>query len=169
MMIRRCSLVMGAMCVLLAGVGVSPARADDRADVKALEQRLVAALSAKDVDRIMACYAPEESLVVFDVIPPRQYVGAKAFRKDTEDFLAGFPGPVKFESSDLAITADGRLAFAHYILHVTGTDRAGKQDEYNLRVTDCLRKTKGKWLIVHEHLSVPVDVTSGKADLLSKP
>jgi len=169
MMIRQRALVIGALCVLLAGVGATPVRADDRADVKALEERLVAALNAKDVDRIMACYAPDESLVVFDVIPPRQYVGAKAFRKDTADFLAEFPGPVKFDSSDLAITADGKLAFAHYILHATGTDRAGKQDEYNFRVTDCLSKTKGKWLIVHEHLSVPVDVTSGKADLLSKP
>jgi hypothetical protein len=27
----------------------------------------------------------------------------------------------------------------------------------------------GHWLIVQEHLSVPVDLDTGKADLLSKP
>ncbi|PYV22614.1 MAG: DUF4440 domain-containing protein, partial [Acidobacteria bacterium] len=27
----------------------------------------------------------------------------------------------------------------------------------------------GKWLITHEHVSVPVDFASGKADLSSKP
>ena len=31
-------------------------------------------------DAIMKVYVPNESLVIFDIIPPRQYVGAKAFR-----------------------------------------------------------------------------------------
>ena len=37
------------------------------------------------------------------------------------------------------------------------------------RFTDVLRKMNGKWLIVHEHLSFPVDPETGKADFLSKP
>jgi hypothetical protein len=36
-------------------------------------------------------------------------------------------------------------------------------------VTDVYRKIKGKWLIVQEHVSFPVDLATGKADLLSKP
>jgi len=28
---------------------------------------------------------------------------------------------------------------------------------------------KGKWLIVQEHVSVPVDLVSGKPDMMSKP
>jgi hypothetical protein len=31
------------------------------------------------------------------------------------------------------------------------------------------RKLRGHWLIVQEHVSVPVDLDTGKADLLSKP
>ncbi len=34
---------------------------------------------------------------------------------------------------------------------------------------DVLEKRNGKWLIVHEHISFPVDPESGKADFLSKP
>jgi hypothetical protein len=30
-------------------------------------------------------------------------------------------------------------------------------------------KVDGNWLIAHEHVSVPVDVTAGKPDLMSKP
>jgi len=30
-------------------------------------------------------------------------------------------------------------------------------------------KIKGKWLIVQEHVSVPVDLATAKADLNSKP
>jgi ketosteroid isomerase-like protein len=37
-----------------------------------------------------------------------------------------------------------------------------------LRTTDCYRKVKGKWLIVHEHYSVPVDLSTAKADLASR-
>jgi ketosteroid isomerase-like protein len=36
-------------------------------------------------------------------------------------------------------------------------------------VTDVLQKTNGRWLIIHEHASVPVDLATGKGDLLSKP
>jgi ketosteroid isomerase-like protein len=45
----------------------------------------------------------------------------------------------------------------------------GNPIDVNIRVTDVLRKAKGKWLIVHEHVSVPVDLATGKADLASKP
>jgi ketosteroid isomerase-like protein len=38
-----------------------------------------------------------------------------------------------------------------------------------VRVTDALRRMGGKWLIFQEHVSVPVDLATGKADLLSKP
>jgi ketosteroid isomerase-like protein len=37
------------------------------------------------------------------------------------------------------------------------------------RVTDCLRKIGGKWKIAHQHISFPVDMASGKADMQSKP
>jgi ketosteroid isomerase-like protein len=36
-------------------------------------------------------------------------------------------------------------------------------------VSDVFRRIGDKWLIVHEHVSFPVDIDSGKADLLSKP
>jgi ketosteroid isomerase-like protein len=147
----------------------APTRADDQGDVRALEARLIAAFNAKNVDGIMSAYVPDESLHVFDAIPPREYVGAKAFRKGTEDFLANFPGPIRVDATDLAITTDGKLGFAHYVMRLAGTSRSGSHDEYAFRVTDCLRKTKGRWLIAHEHISFPVDVSTGKADLLSKP
>ena len=153
----------------LLGLAAAADATDDRAAIQALEEKLAAAIGAKDVDRIMSFYVPDESLFVFDCVPPRQYVGARAYRKDFEDFLAQYPGPNKVEVSDLNVTSDGQLAFAHYVLHMTGVAKDGTKTEMNFRLTDCLRKTKGKWLIVHEHVSFPVDLATGKADLLSKP
>jgi uncharacterized protein (TIGR02246 family) len=146
-----------------------PARADARADIRALEDRFVAAFKAKDLDAIMKVYAPGRTLVVFDVVPPRQYVGAAAYRKDWQSFLDGFAGPIAVELTDLDIGADRNLAYSHSIQRVTGTDKQGKKLDLTVRVTDVYQKIRGRWLIVHEHVSVPVDLDTDKPDLASKP
>jgi ketosteroid isomerase-like protein len=38
-----------------------------------------------------------------------------------------------------------------------------------VRVTDVYKKINGNWLVIHEHVSVPVDLDTGKPDLTSKP
>jgi uncharacterized protein (TIGR02246 family) len=147
----------------------TPARADARADIKALEDRFVAAFKAKDVDAIMKLYAPGQGLVVFDLTPPRQYVGAAAYRKDWQNFLASFNGPITVELTDLDVGGDRNLAYSHSIQRVTGTDKQGKKLDLTVRVTDVYQKIRGRWYIVHEHVSVPVDLDTDKPDLSSKP
>ena len=117
----------------------------------------------------MKVYVPGKGLLVFDVVPPRQYVGADAYRKDWADFFAMFKGSPKIEITDLSITAGANLAFSHSIQRVTGTDTKDQPIDLNVRVTDGYRKINGRWLVAHEHVSVPVDLTSGKPDLTSKP
>ncbi len=166
-------LAMGTIAFAIVLLGISfNARADsaDKAQIQALEEQLAAAIAAKDVDEIMQFYSPGEDLFVFDTIPPRQYVGAAAYRKDFEGFFAtAAAGPMTNQISDLDITADGKLAFAHYTSHMVSTDKSGAKTEMVIRTTDCLKKITGKWLIVQEHNSFPVDLASGKADLMSKP
>ncbi len=159
-------LLMGMLCARVALC--ADAQTNDEKAIRALNQRFHAAFKAKDVNAIMSVYVPDESLVVFDVIPPRQYVGAKAYRKDFEDFVAAFPGPMEYEITDLSITASGTLGFSHRIDTLVLTDKEGKRVNLVARVTDVYRKSKGKWLIIHEHVSVPVDLATGKPDVLSK-
>ena len=52
---------------------------------------------------------------------------------------------------------------------LTGSDTKGQPIDLTVRVTDVYRKIKGKWLVVHEHVSVPVDLNTGKPDMSSKP
>ncbi len=142
----------------------------DLADIKALEDRFMAAFNAKDVNAIMTVYVPDESLFVFDATPPRQYVGAAAYRKDFEEFLAMFPGGVKVDLADLDVTVGGGdVAYGHNIQHGVGTLKDGKKMEFTVRVTDGYKKANGQWLIAQEHVSFPVDLATGKADLSSKP
>lgn len=117
----------------------------------------------------MKVYVPDQTLFVFDVVPPRQYVGAKAYRKDFEDFLSLFNGPLKLEINDLQITAADPLAYSHSIQHVSGTNTKGEPIDLTVRLTRVYRKINGNWLIVHEHVSVPVDLDTNEPDLESKP
>lgn len=88
-------------------ITVSP---DDEAAIRSLENNFVAAFNSGDVDAIMKSYIPDSSLIVFDVVPRKQYRGADAYRK-----------------------------------------------------------VHGKWLIALEHVSVPVDMATGKASPEAMP
>jgi len=170
-------MTLGFRSVFAIAVGVSwsllalcpGAKADAQSDIKALEDQFVAAFRAKDVDAIMKVYVPDQTLFVFDVIPPRQYVGADAYRKDWQGFLGTLNGPITVELTDLAIVSDHNLAYGHSIQHVAGTDKQGKAMDLMVRVTDVYKKIKGHWLIIHEHVSVPVDLDTMKPDPSSKP
>jgi uncharacterized protein (TIGR02246 family) len=143
------------------------AAASDKAQIAALEKRFAAAFNAKDVAKIMTVYA-RSGLFVYDVAPPREYVGWEAYKKNWEGFFKqGFPGPIKFSISDLAITADGDMAYSHSTQTIDAPGNA--IPKLVVRVTDVYRKTSGRWQIVHEHVSVPVDMATGKGDPLSKP
>jgi len=159
--------VVGASIPVLPGNGES--MVEDEAKIRALEDRFAAAFSAKDVDAVMRVYVPDETLVVFDAASPREYVGAKAYRKDRKKFFAIFNGPVEFEISALNIATHGGLGFGHSIQHFGGTSFKGRPIDLTVRVTDVYRKIEGDWLVVHEHVSVPVDFDTGELDLSAKP
>jgi len=163
-----CLVLLTVLAVCVAS-SCSPNSANDEAEINASVQRLIAAMNAKDINGIMAYYSPDESLLVFDALPPRQYVGATAYRKDWEGFLAAYPGGVQAEVSDWKAETEGNLGYGHGIVRTSGQDKDGKPLDLTLRVTDVYKKMNGKWLVVHEHVSWPVDLETGKADFSSKP
>jgi len=147
----------------------SSAKESDDAEIRATEAAMIKAFAAKDLDHGLAGYVQDETLFVFDAIPPRQFVGIKAWRANNEGFIAMFQGPLKAEMSDLSVNANGKLGFGHNIQHFSGTDKNGKPIDLTFRVSDGYKKINGKWMIVEEHLSFPVDIATGSADLSSKP
>jgi len=145
------------------------ARASDGAQIRALEDNFAACVRAKDLDAIMKVYVPDQTLFVFDVVPPRQYVGAAAYRKDWEEFLNDIDGSVNFEIADLAVVAEGNLGYSHSIQRVSGKNKKGDVLDVTMRVTDAYRKIDGHWLVTMEHVSVPVNLDTGEPDLQSRP
>ncbi|HEY5084065.1 MAG TPA: nuclear transport factor 2 family protein, partial [Rhizomicrobium sp.] len=119
--------------MLFAALAVNAATAaspsPDEAAIRKLEQQFMTAFNAKDVDKIMAAYAPGNELFVFDVGTPRQHAGWADYKKDWEQTLAANPGPIHVEMSDLAVTVAGPVAYGHSIQGGYWTDKDGKRLE----------------------------------------
>jgi len=141
----------------------------DVMNIRALESRYAAALVARDLDGIMRSYTPGEDLFVFEAVPPRQFVGARAYRQHVQEFLVNFHAPFTYEVHEVVVTIAGDVAYGHSIQHLVGRDNSGNRIDMTFRVTDVYRNIKGDWFIVQEHVSFPVDPQTGKADFSSAP
>lgn len=135
--------------------------ADDRTQIRELLARWAAAACAGDVDGIVSHYAPD--IMAFDGVGPLRLKGVEAYRSHWQACLAMCPGPMVFELHDLAITAQGDLAFCHYLARCGATGADGKEHSSWFRGTTALRRTGGAWKIAHEHFSAPFDPVNGKA------
>jgi uncharacterized protein (TIGR02246 family) len=180
---RELTIMTGAVALSLAITGAAlaaetpppaatPAAASagpsDKAQIQALEKGLNAGFNARNSKKVMSHYA-RDGLFVFDVGPPRQHVGWANYKKDWDDLFAAFPGPLSNAITDLSITVVGDVAYGHSIQDAHFTAKDGTKTELVVRITDVYRKIDGKWLIVQEHVSVPVDLDTMKPDILSKP
>jgi uncharacterized protein (TIGR02246 family) len=167
----RTLMVVGAALVFSASaLAAEHASANgDKAAIQALEDTYNQGFNARDVDKVMSVYVAGPELFVFDVVPPREYKGADAYRKDFEQLFAGFPGPMKNSISEQTIHVVGSLAYGHNIQSGEFTGKDGAKVRIVVRTTDIYRKIDGKWLIVEEHNSLPVDLGTMKPDMLSKP
>lgn len=133
---------------------------DDR--IRERLEALARALRAKDVDALMANYAPD--VVVFDLPMALQCRGAQAYRKNFESWFAMVQGPIGYEVHELRIATGGEVGFCHHLARVRTTRKqAGYWSDYWVRVTAGWRKMDGQWRITHEHISVPVDMATTKA------
>jgi uncharacterized protein (TIGR02246 family) len=140
---------------------------NDEAAIRELLDSFAKAFRDKDVDGVMAPFA--KNIVSFDILPPLQTVSAETFVTHWQQFFESHQGPIHVEFPDIRIATGDDVAFSYCVHRIKGTLKSGQQTDSWLRWTACYRKTNGRWLIVHEHVSVPVDLRSGKALMDLKP
>ncbi|SFH50009.1 Ketosteroid isomerase homolog [Nitrosospira sp. Nsp14] len=126
------------------------------AQIRQLIDSWVTALRAKDIDELMSHYARD--ILLFDLAPPLEYRGADAYRKNWEEWLPTFRGPVGYEIRDLSITTGDDVAFSHSLNRISGVRTNGEETDVWMRATIGFRKINGKWIVTHEHFSVPFDM-----------
>jgi len=69
----------------------------------------------------------------------------------------------------MRILSSGDIGLIHTLERFTGKLKSGQSSDFWLRATSVVRKINGKWLIVHDHISVPIDFETGKAVLDLEP
>ncbi len=129
-------------------------------EVRALFDSRADAMRAKDIDRLMPLFAPD--IVYFDLVPPLRYVGSDALRARFLHWFAGWKGPIGMETRELIIEAGGEVAAASMLIRASGTRTNGREVGYWVRTSNGCRCRNGRWLITHEHISLPVDFESGR-------
>lgn len=142
-------------------------KTNNEAAIRELIGRFAKAFRAKDIHGCMSVFAPE--IVSYDILPPLQAVGAEMFVKHWQEFFESYQGPIQAEFPDISIAAGEDVAFSYCLHRITGTLKNGHKTDFWLRWTAGWCKTSGNWLIVHEQVSVPVDLGSGKAMMDLKP
>ncbi|HEX8866674.1 MAG TPA: nuclear transport factor 2 family protein [Lentzea sp.] len=127
----------------------------DEAEIRALFTSLVEAMRDRSPARVVARFA--EDAVTFTLAPPLLNSGVDA--RDPEaiaGWMAGFDGPITIEHRDLVVEVSGDLAFVHGLQRLAAVP-LGYPEGFSMwtRISAGLRRRDGRWLVAHEHVSVP--------------
>lgn len=132
----------------------------DEAEIRQLVDKIVEGLQGKDLEGLKCLYATD--IVSFDIEPPLQHVGIEAKLKNWAPVFTFFER-VNYEVRDVTLTVGDNVAFGRAFARLSGTLKNGTaMSGMWVRVTYCLQKIDGAWLIVHDQVSVPLDITSSK-------
>lgn len=146
---------------------VKPASIGDESHVRQVLSEYAEAIRSGKIDAIVNFYASD--IIAFDLVSPLKTIGKDAYKKSWDEFIASCQFPVGYEFSDLMIKCVDDLAVSYALIHMTGTSKSGENMDCWFRMTDTLKKEGETWKISHEHVSVPVDMKSGKALMDLKP
>jgi ketosteroid isomerase-like protein len=89
-------------------------------------------------------------------IAPLKYASWDEYEKGVKTVLADYKSAKFTLNDDTAIHPDGNSAWVTATVAFEMTHKSGKVDMGNMRWTAILENQDGKWKIVHEHVSVPM-------------
>ncbi|WP_417308889.1 YybH family protein [Devosia sp.] len=107
-------------------------------------------LLARDAVAICALYLPDA--LIFDLAPP---LGKPIDEAELALWLSSWAGPVERQTRELRIAVSGDLAVANGFVHISAPTHEGELAAWWMRTTTLLQRRDGRWLIAHEHESVP--------------
>jgi len=93
---------------------------------------------------------------VFYDIAPLKYKSLDEYQNGVKGVLAGYKSAKFTLNDDVEIHPHGDLVWATATVADQMTSKSGKVEMGNLRWTVVFENQDGKWLIVHEHVSAPL-------------
>jgi ketosteroid isomerase-like protein len=132
-----------------------------RSEIRAVLDNRSEAVRIKDIDRLMSLYSPD--VVYFDVVPGLQFTGAAALGARFVQWFDSVEGSISMEIRDLNILAGRDIAVAYMLNRTSGTLKDGREVGHWVRATVGWQRSNHRWLIKHEHISLPINFESGRA------
>lgn len=157
---KRLSTVLSCLLALtLLSVAQSPKAAAKKAAApaapdKAYLQKIWDGWSTLDPANVAKFYASGPH-TFFD-IAPLKYGSWDEYSKGVQAVVSGYKSAKFILNDDVAIHPHGDLAWATATVSEEMTTKAGKVEMGNFRWTVVFENQDGKWMIVHEHVSEPV-------------
>ena len=130
------------------------AKSSGPAPDKALLQKIWDGWSTLDVSKVTDFYASGPH-TFFD-IAPLKYSSWDEYQKNVVNVLAGFKTAKFSVNDDAELHPAGNYTWATATVKEDATMKSGKREMSNFRWTVVFEKQGGKWLIVHEHVSAPL-------------
>lgn len=148
------------MLALLAVLAISlsiPATAQTtaRAVDKAYLQKILDTWSSFDLEKAGQYYVQGPGHLFFD-ITPLKYNGWDEYKAGVQQVLKQYSSFKFTINDDLQIHPAGKITWVDGTLKVDATTANGEKQPLVLRWTAIFEKQGGRWLIAHEHVSVPL-------------
>lgn len=121
---------------------------------KTYMQKIWSGWSTLDTANVAKYYAPGPH--TFYDIAPLKYGSWEEYENGVKGVIAGYKSAKFTVNDDAAIHAHGDLVWGTATVSEEMTTKGGKVEMGNFRWTVIWENQDGKWLIVHEHVSEPL-------------
>ena len=142
---------------LLTFVGArAQQQASDTANFRKLIDDYCSAWSSGNPDKAAKFYAQDSGRVFYD-LAPFSYSSWKEYRVGVQkNFFDNVTTASLTAGKDLKVSRRGTIAWATVPMHLSMKTKDGKSVEAEVRYTGIWERRGTSWLLVHEHLSVPM-------------
>ena len=148
------ALLAGLALVILASTATSADR--EETALRARIPKIVAAWGTMDISKVARYYAADADLTYFDIVPLK-YNNWKEYSAGAQKYLFDPNRSIGTKlNDDLAVHRRGSLAWATFTLAIELVSKEGASSHLNARWTMVLEKRAKGWIVVHEHVSVPL-------------
>jgi ketosteroid isomerase-like protein len=152
-------LVLGLMVAMAIGVGIAKNAAAADAEETALRTfvpKAIASWESMDIAKVEPYYAKDADFAYFD-LTPMKYNNWAEYRAGVQNAVFAPNQSLKITlNDDLGVHRRGALAWATVTFGADLVSKQGANTHLNGRWTMVLEKRAGGWIVVHEHVSVPL-------------
>ncbi len=136
-------------------------------EIRELFDRWFAAAAAKDLDASMEPIASD--IVSYEHSTPLQVADIDLIREECAIGFDSQPDRFVWTVPDLEVIVRGDIAVTWGLNQMSGIGPDGSSSTTWSRGTRVFRKAGGRWQMIHQHVSFPVDPSSGLAAMDLEP